>query len=67
MIAAMAMCSVKKHKIYTFQYDGVTHNKPNVKEIDHFISFPIYPREETTKEGILLVSTKLNEDIGLIE
>ena len=67
LIAAMAIYSVKKHKIYTFQSDVIAHNNPNVKEIDRFVSFPIYLCEDTTKEGMLVVSTKLNEVMGLIE
>ncbi len=36
-------------------------------EIDRFITFPIYPLDKTSTEGMMFVSTKLNADVGLIK
>ena len=50
----------------TLQYDVVNQVNPTLNNNNKFIHFPICPREETSKKGIMLTSATINKSLPLI-
>ena len=67
IMKSMSSCTKQLYWAEKYQSDMVNHINPNGGEMDEFMFWPIYPRDETSVEGMMMVSTHLLEQFGLIE
>jgi hypothetical protein len=65
-VEAMDKCSAALDSIKKFQSRVIKHVNPTARDRDLFIHFPLYKRDETSNEGMTMVSATVHENCGLI-
>jgi hypothetical protein len=65
-VVSMTECLPVLDSIKKFQSDVIKHVNPTAADRDLFQHMPLYPRDETTNEGMTLVSSSVHENCGLI-
>ena len=63
----MRMCEKALYWVRMYQRDVHDHINPLGRQKDKFLFWPIYGRDETSVEGMMMVVTHLLEEFGLTE
>jgi hypothetical protein len=66
-VQAMDQCSKELDAIKKFQRRAIKHVNPTATDRDLFMHFPLYERDETSNEGMTMVSATVHENCGLIK
>jgi hypothetical protein len=67
LMDSLAKCTTEYDSVKKYQSDMMRHLSSLVNETDKFVFWPIYPRDETSIEGMQMVCHHLMTKFGLLE
>jgi len=67
LIEALARCTTEYDYAKKYQSEMIEHLSLRCCDPDRFLFWPIYPRDEVSIEGMIMVHTYLQEEFGMID